>query len=90
MHAMQCCSCVLEEALSLSVNSTWAWLGCLFRRQHRHRMAAQAGDPHAGGAQRKRQRAAIFAQWLLDTYGSDALNQGSGTSASCGTRPLWH
>lgn len=48
------------------------------RRQHRQRMAAEAGDPHAGGAQRKRQRAAIFADWLLATFGRDALNQGSG------------
>ena len=41
-------------------------------------MAAKAGDPHAGGAQRKSQRAAIFAQWLLDTFGRDLLNRGSG------------
>ncbi|KAK9908082.1 hypothetical protein WJX75_002561 [Coccomyxa subellipsoidea] len=53
-----------------------AWIAD--RRQHRHRMAAEAGDPHAGGAQRKRQRAAIFAQWLLDTFGHDALNKGTG------------
>jgi len=41
-------------------------------------MAAEAGDPHAGGAQRKRQRAAIFADWLLAMFGRDALNRGSG------------
>ena len=45
---------------------------------HRHKLAAEAGDPHAGGAQRKRQRAAIFAEWLLATFGREALNQGSG------------
>ncbi len=48
------------------------------RRQRRHQMAAGLGDPHAGDAKRKSQRAAIFACWLLDTFGKEHLNQGSG------------
>jgi ubiquinone/menaquinone biosynthesis C-methylase UbiE len=41
---------------------------------------------HSGGAAAKRQRAKLFAQWLVDTYGTERLNQGSGVLDVAGGR----
>jgi hypothetical protein len=48
------------------------------RRAGRAALAAAAGDPHAGGAPAKRQRAQEFAAWLVRTHGADALRARGG------------
>ena len=44
----------------------------------RRQIAAERGDPHGGSAAKKGRRAAVFAQWLVDTYGVPYLKSGSG------------
>ena len=50
----------------------------LCRTQVRRQLAKERGDPHGGSAAKKGRRAAVFAQWLVDTYGVPYLNSGSG------------
>lgn len=50
------------------------------RRRNRRQAAASAGDPHADNALHKRQRAAVFCDWLVDKYGAEYLTSGSGVS----------
>lgn len=44
----------------------------------RRQIAAERGDPHGGSAAKKGRRAAVFAQWLVDTYEVPYLKSGSG------------
>ena len=37
-----------------------------------------SGNPHGGSAAKKGRRAAVFAQWLVDTYGWGLLSCGTG------------
>jgi len=50
--------------------------------QARRQAAAEKGDPHNGSAAKKGKRAAVFAQWLVDTYGTAFLNSGTGESSN--------
>ncbi len=50
--------------------------GC--RKQARRQAAAEKGDPHSGSAAKKSARAAVLAQWLVDTYGVAYLSSGTG------------
>ena len=45
-------------------------------------MATAGGNPHGGSAAKKGRRAAVFAQWLVDTYGRGLLAGGSGAFAT--------
>ncbi|KAK9811704.1 hypothetical protein WJX72_008710 [[Myrmecia] bisecta] len=56
------------------------------RRRRRREAASDAGDPHGLNAQRKRQRAAVFVDWLLKTYGREFLNSGTGVLDIAGGR----
>jgi hypothetical protein len=48
-----------------------------------------AGDPHAKGDKaEKDRRAALFAQWLVETYGADYLRQGEGVLDVAGGKGL--
>lgn len=39
------------------------------RRKQKQAAATEAGNPHAENAGKKRQRAVVFAEWLLATFG---------------------
>ena len=48
------------------------------RNADRRANAEREGCCHVAGAHSKRYRARIFARWLVDTFGRDALNAGAG------------
>lgn len=48
------------------------------RRQARRQRAAATGDPHAASAASKCERARIFAEWLVTTFGAQYLRSGTG------------
>jgi hypothetical protein len=52
------------------------WL--LARKQRRQLVSWAEGNPHAYGAEKKGRRAAVLADWLVQTYGTDMLNRGTG------------
>ena len=52
------------------------------RKQARREAATARGNPHGGSAAKKGRRAAVFAQWLVDTYGQGLLADGSGAFAT--------
>jgi hypothetical protein len=54
----------------------------------RRQIAEENGDPHSGSAAKKGRRAAILAQWLVDTYGVPYLNSGSGDVQAHGLKVL--
>lgn len=41
-------------------------------------LSSAHGFAHSGGAAAKRRRAQVFAAWLVETYGREALNAGEG------------
>ena len=50
------------------------------RKQRRQLVSWAEGNPHAFEAAKKGRRAAVLADWLVDTYGKDLLNSGSGVT----------
>lgn len=61
------------------------WLQERLKRRREH--ASQDDDPHdAHGKQSKNQRAGVFVQWLVDTFGSSYLSSGSGVLDIAGGR----
>ena len=61
-----------------------AWIEA--RRARRRALAAEAGDPHGSDAVSKGKRAERFAEWLVRTFGVDALNAGDGVLDVAGGR----
>ena len=55
----------------------------LCRRRQKQVQASEGGDPHADSGNRKSLRAQIFAAWLVDTFGREALLAGSGAALTC-------
>ena len=55
-----------------------AWIS--ERKRRRRALATADGDPHAegGGAKTKAARARVFVDWLVETFGVEALSRGSG------------
>ncbi len=47
---------------------------------------AERGDPHGDEVANKSQRAMKFSRWLLDTFGAETLNSGSGVMDIAGGR----
>lgn len=56
------------------------------RRRHKQELSREAGNPHGLDAARKGQRAAIFCDWLIATFGSEVMKQGSGVLDIAGGR----
>jgi hypothetical protein len=48
-------------------------------KSRKRRLRQDEGDTHALDAASKSQRAALFAKWLVDTYGVEYLSSGTGT-----------
>ena len=42
---------------------------CLYRRRHKQELSVEAGNPHGFDAAKKGQRAAVFCDWLIATFG---------------------
>ncbi|OQS07305.1 hypothetical protein THRCLA_00686 [Thraustotheca clavata] len=88
-------SCPMKhDDLSTVKSAKKAWLA---ERLHNKRLQAHqaedTNDPHA--KQSKHFRAAIFATWLIDTFGFEMLKEGSGVMDIAGGRggvcfELWH
>ena len=63
-----------------------AWIS--ERKRRRRALATADGDPHAegGGAKTKAARARVFVDWLVETFGVEALSRGSGVLDVAGGR----
>ena len=63
-----------------------AWIS--ERKRRRRALATVDGDPHAegGGAKTKAARARVFVDWLVETFGAEALSRGSGVLDVAGGR----
>ncbi|DBB09818.1 TPA: hypothetical protein ACH3X3_001437 [Trebouxia sp. C0006] len=56
------------------------------RRRHKQELSSEAGNPHGFDAAKKCQRASVFCDWLIATFGSEVLSQGSGVLDIAGGR----
>ncbi|DBA82612.1 TPA: hypothetical protein ACH3X1_006861 [Trebouxia sp. C0004] len=56
------------------------------RRRHKQELSSEAGNPHGFDAAKKGQRAGVFCDWLIATFGSEVLSQGSGVLDIAGGR----
>lgn len=50
------------------------------RKQRRQLVSWAEGNPHAFEAEKKGRRAAVLADWLVDIFGTELLNGGSGVT----------
>lgn len=70
-------SCRYEHPTADDLKAARAeWL--LARKQRRQLVSWVEGNPHAFEAEKKGRRAAVLADWLVETFGKELLNSGSG------------
>ena len=76
-------SCLFRHEASKTELKSWKEI----RSKRRQQVSRSEGDPHANEDKaRKAARAEIFSNWLIDTFGRETLNAGSGVIDMAGGR----